>query len=194
MRKRLICLVCLALVSTFSFAQQKAPPSGRGMDQPSIPSICDNIGANFLTNCGFETGDFGSWDLTGPTDYTFIDSGDITNSGDWGAAFGPIGEFNRLTKTGPTNVGGRYHVEFWLANTLGGTGTFFGADFADQALMVLEDGSAPFEYTLFTFGPLVATEEFSTLGFIFRHDPWFWYFDDVDLEPQSAVPSGTARK
>jgi hypothetical protein len=185
MRNRLLCLVCVALLPAFSFAQQKAPPAGGGPDQPLIPSICEGIDANLLRgfNCGFERGDFSSWTLHGPTDFTFV-SGGFANSGSFGAAFGPIGDFDNLSTS--IFISGTYHVEFWLANVVGGTGTYFQADLGDQTLMAMTD-SDPFPYTLFTFGPIPANDG-DNLAFIFRHDPDFWSFDDVDLEFQSSRP------
>jgi hypothetical protein len=178
MRNRLICLVCLALLSTFSFAQQKAPPSGTGSAVDPLPSQCDGFAGNLVMNCGFETGDFAFpiWTLTGPTDFVGVDA-DHANSGNFGAFFGAIGDFNDLTQIVPTRQGQEYNIEFQLANPVGGTGTTFDAFFGFDPLMSMDD-SDPFPYTLFVFNQVTDVND-AQLRFSFRHDPDFWSFDDV---------------
>jgi hypothetical protein len=178
MRNRLIFLVCLTLLSTFCFAQQKTPPSGRAI-QADQPSQCDDPMAfpgNLVMNCGFETGNFNNWTLTGPIDFVGVDA-DHAQSGNFGAFFGAIGGFTQLTSIVPTMQGRNYHIEFQLANPEGGTGTFFRAFLGNTPLMTLED-SDPDPYRLFVFNVDVSVTD-AQLLFLFRQDPDFWWFDDV---------------
>src|SRR5712692_11064215 len=177
MRNLLICLVGLTLLSTFCFAQQKAPPSGRAI-QADQSSQCDSVDFpdNLVMNCGFETGNFNNWTLTGPTGFAGVDAAHA-QSGNFGAYFGPIGDITRLFYIVPTTEGQNYHIEFQLANPAGGTGTFFHAALGNDQLMTLTDFD-PFPYTLYVFDLDVDSTD-AQLEFQFRHDPDFWWFDDV---------------
>jgi hypothetical protein len=192
-RNRLLCLVCLALLPAFSFAQQKAPPAQRGQDQAlDIPSICEGIDANLLKmdNCGFETGDFSQWFIGGDTTYTYVGSAAEVNSGSFGAGLGPVGDSDSVIHTVPATEGQTFHIEFWLANLVGGSGTFFDADFSQTTLMQLIDADAS-QYTLYTFGPIPGhpnPEGFTQVVFFVRHDPDYWFLDDVDVELSNASP------
>src|SRR5712692_8898986 len=178
MRNRLMCLVGLTLLSTFCFAQQKAPPSGRAI-QADQPSQCDNsvdFPGNLVMNCGFETGNFNNWTLTGPTDFVGVDAAHA-QSGNFGAYFGAIADAPTLTYVVPTTQGRNYHIEFQLANPEGGTGTFFNAFLGNNLLMELSD-SDPDNYRLYVFN--VDMDVTNARLFInFRQDPDYWWFDDV---------------
>ena len=189
----LMAVVCLALLPTFSFAQEKALPSPpKAGIQPAIDSICDGLEFNFLHafgNCGFETGDFSNWVVGGDPAYVGI-SADPVNSGGYAASFGAVGDFNILNSSPVALLSGfSYHVEFWLTNPNGGSGTevqvywFPSANDDPISLLDLTD-SDPFDWTLFTFGPLPVTGDGANLSFAFRHDPAYFYLDDVDIEGQ----------
>jgi hypothetical protein len=200
MLKLLSSLAGVALLTTLSFAQSKGLPARRAGVQPAINSICEDEqhSANLLHdfNCGFESGDFSYWAMNG--DPTFTGVADYSaNSGSYGAYFGAIGDF---TGASPLPVGAdNYHVEFWLTNPLGGSGTEalvqWYPDTSDttnvQTLLDLID-SDPFDWTLLTFGPLPVTGDTGQLVFYFRHDPDYWYLDDVDIEPSSSAVSSSA--
>lgn len=140
-------------------------------------SICDNTPGNLVVNCGFETGDFSGWSQGGNTGFTGVTTG-IQNSGNYAAYMGPVGSDGFLIQ----DVGGngtQYNVSFYLYNE-GGTpndftvywnGTDVGPDLVD---------AGAFGYTLF-FGTLSGNMgAFSNqLAFGFRHDPAFWFLDDV---------------
>ena len=63
-------------------------------------SICDSIAGNVIVNCGFETGDFTGWTLTGNTGFTGVTSGSpYVNSGTYGAYLGPVGSDGFLSQS-----------------------------------------------------------------------------------------------
>jgi len=152
-------------------------------------SMCDAVSGNLVVNCGFETGDFSSWTLAGNTGFTFVESDPLfVHSGDFGAALGPIGSNGTLSQ----NVGDNstiYHVSFWYMN-LGGTPNDFtalwnGVDIGPS----LVDANA-FGYTQFAgVLPGNAGPGSNSLTFQFRHDPSFWFLDDVVVQVvQNIIP------
>jgi hypothetical protein len=206
MRPLLLSLACVAVCPVIFLAQNKTlpnqiPPHGNGEAigvAAGIPSICDGIANDAVPNCGFEYGDFTAWSVGGPTDLVGVDPS-ATNSGSYGALFGTVGDYTYLV-TSPQYAdltATSYHVEFWVANEVGGSGTHFDAQwsadgqFDDAIYLFYEDDADPFDWSLQTAGPLPAMGDGQTspaLGFVFRHDPDFWWFDDVDIE----VSSGSA--
>jgi len=149
---------------------------------------------NIVVNCGFEEGNFNHWDLEGDLSFTGV-ADYAANSGDFGAFFGAIGDFNFLTYNFHVIVGQNYHLEFWLANQAGGTPNEVKVRWVsglfDVTVLDLVDQD-PSDWTLYTFGPLPTDDFNSRLEFSFRHDPDFWYLDDVDIELQSAGPAPAA--
>lgn len=175
-------LICLILVSTSVFAQEKAPPLERE-NLTLGASECDSDSANLLSNCGFETGDFTDWGLAGAMDYVSVSTG-AAHSGNYGGSFGAVGDLTVLEQPVDTIPGQFYGIEFWLANLVGGSGTFFGAYWCGASedcfpLLVLEDPD-PFDWTLHTFGA-TADSRVSYIRFLIRHDPNYFYLDDVDV-------------
>jgi hypothetical protein len=189
--RNVIAVVCLVLLPTFVFAQQKALPSPppQADNQPPVDSICEGTSSNLLVfvNCGFETGDFTDWTVGGDTTYASVGTNTV-NSGNYAAGFGAIGNYTVLNQQIFTSRSGdTFHVEFWLTNPVGGAGTefqfyWYPSPNDDPVLLMDVTDSDPFDWTLFTFGPLPATDSGATLSFLFRHDPDFFYFDDLDVE------------
>jgi hypothetical protein len=193
MRKLLIALGCVALLSTWSTAQEKALVTPLATPQAGIASICDSNTLNLASNCGFENGDFSNWNVSGPMDFVNVDPS-AANSGSQGALFGTIGDYTYLTMSLPMGVPDpvNYHIEFWMANLVGGSGTYAAAywsadgTFDDAYLLTEMIDSDPFDWTLYTFGPLPsAAGSQPAIQFIFRHDPDFFFLDDLDAEPSN---------
>ena len=139
-------------------------------------SICDATAGNLVTNCGFETGDFTGWALTGNTGFTGVDGN--PNSGNNSAFFGPIGSDGFLTQFVGDNST-LYQISFYLYSE-GGSPNDFTAYWngVDIGPGLVDAGFFP--YTLF------ATTQAGNSGvgsnqltFGFRQDPAFWFLDDV---------------
>jgi hypothetical protein len=140
----------------------------------SAASICDAVVGNLVANCGFETGDFTGWVVTGNTGFTGV-TGSYANSGNYGGYFGAIGSDTLLTQTLPT-LAGTVDLSFYLENN-GGTPNDFtvlwnGVDVGPNLLNV---GS--FGYTQYTF--VLAGAGNDTLQFQVRQDPSYFGLDDV---------------
>lgn len=60
--------------------------------------VCQGVAGNLVANCGFETGDFSGWTLSGNTGFTGVSTG-YAFSGNFGAALGPIGSDGFLSQT-----------------------------------------------------------------------------------------------
>ena len=87
-------------------------------------SICDGVAGNLVANCGFETGNYSGWTLSGNTAITGVSTTN-PNSGIYshrsGAQFTP----SILTQLVPTVAGGVYTFSFYQRmNSLGGPGRF----------------------------------------------------------------------
>jgi len=152
----------------------------------AIPSICDGIAGNIVANCGFETGTFASWTQSGNTGFAGVSGGGVENSGDFGAFFGPVGSLGFITQNLPTTAGGTYDLEFWLRNLNGNPTNRFQASW-DGVIIFSFDNAPASPYTMYTVAGLTASSASTPLQFGFRHDPSFWYFDDVSVVGAAAA-------
>jgi hypothetical protein len=95
-----------------------------------------------------------------------------------------------------TVPGQTYDLSFWLSNQSAGTPNQFQVSFNGVVLQTITNSAAS-AYTQFTFNGLLATGASTQLQFGFRHDPSFWFFDDVIVqghvvpEPMTLVLLGT---
>jgi hypothetical protein len=60
--------------------------------------VCQSVSGNLIANCGFETGDFTGWTLTGNTGFTSVSTG-YAWSGTYGAQLGPVGSDGFLSQS-----------------------------------------------------------------------------------------------
>lgn len=168
---------------------------------------CGTNPFNLVSNCGFETGDFTSWNVIAPSVvYTTVNAGTDTYGAHSGTYEVATGEFTLnpgdINQSFTTVTGDLYSVSFYLANdgTAGGTGPGDNASFAASfgtAQPGFSTGPAenPFGWTSESFLAF-ATGTTSTLDFASSNDPNFWYLDDVSvvnlsdpqLPPSSSVP------
>src|SRR5215831_7889435 len=82
-------LTLLALVVFLSLsaqAQQKMLPPNRPLG-PLVPSACDAVAGNLVTNCGFETGDLTGWNISG-FDTNHVATSGLSHTGAFAAALG----------------------------------------------------------------------------------------------------------
>jgi len=90
----------------------KLPPQGTSIEG-CPPSECDCVDGNLVANCGFETGDFTDWTLSGDqTDMEVLPGG---HSGCYSAFLGPP-NFGFAAQDLPTAAGEYYDLSFWLRN------------------------------------------------------------------------------
>jgi PEP-CTERM motif len=61
--------------------------------------ICQSASGNLVGNCGFETGDFTNWAVTGNSGFTGVTGGAFAYSGNYGAYLGSVGGDAFLTST-----------------------------------------------------------------------------------------------
>lgn len=80
--------------------------------------ICQSASGNIVGNCGFETGDFTHWSVSGNTSFTGVTGGAYAYSGNYGAYLGAVGSDVYLSSTdflqGNTlTFAARQDLSFW---------------------------------------------------------------------------------
>lgn len=173
-------------------------------------SYCTGISDNIVSNCGFETGDFTNWTISGdtanPGDYYYGVDGFDANSGNYGAYMSQDGVSSSvdLSQTLTTIMGDMYTFSFFLEqDTAPQTGYThaFTATWGGTTVLSLTPTVAlpgPVEvWTQYTFTEM-ATSTSTIINFAFENDDSYWSFDDVvvDLnaipEPSTGLLAGAA--
>jgi hypothetical protein len=167
----------------------------------SPASICDANTQNLVSNCGFETGGFSSWTLTGNdvpgeagslygvegTDPYPLPNGTDPHSGTFQAYFSDLAaNATSLSQTLSTVVGDTYLLTFDMAQYLVGPGTvtsLFNVSFGGLSVLSLSDIGEQ-GYTAYSL-QATATSSSSVLSFTMGNDIGEFLLDDVSV---SAVP------
>jgi len=169
--------------------------------------VCGSVNQNLVLNCGFESGDFTSWNLSGNdvpgelgnlygvegTDPFPLPDGTAPNSGMFQAFFADqAADPTTLSQTLTTVVGQEYTITFYLAQAVVGPGTVNNSDlvtFGSTTIQSLSDVGEQ-GYTMYK-DTVVATSTSTTLSFKFGDDIGEFLLDDVSAiaspEP-SALP------
>jgi hypothetical protein len=153
-----------------------ATVAGSSARAQSMPSICDAITGNLVTNCGFESGTFSGWTQFGNTAFTSV-STVAPNSGTHLLRAGPAGSVGGIKQT--VNLTGAGQLSFSLlkaGESSSAVTATFEVRWGGSTLTALVD-PAPFGFTQFTFD-VVGTGD-NELAFGFRNDPNVWSLDDV---------------
>ena len=201
MRKTLLAVALTLVCGLWSASQAKAGSS-----------ICDAVVSNLVANCGFETGDFTGWTLSGNTtnpggNYYGVDAFDAS-SGNYGAYLSEdeIASTSPLvlSQVLPIQTGKNWDVTitFWLeqdtAPTTGYTHTFSASLGGDTLLSLTPTVALPGPngvWTQYTFTVADSAITSGLLSFTARNDDSYWSLDDVSVvapEPSSVLLVGTA--
>jgi hypothetical protein len=144
--------------------------------------LCGSIPGNLVANCGFETGDFTDWTLSGNEGFTGVTGlfgSTPPNSGNYQAYFGAVGSDTMVTQQPLSTIAGEdYSVTFYLAN-LGGTPNDFSAYLGGMLLTSFINAS-PFGYTEYTFTDVVPGAN-AGITFDLRQDPSYFLLDDISV-------------
>jgi hypothetical protein len=162
------------------------------------PSLCDAVTYNSVQNCGFETGDYTGWTLSGDLRYTFVSNNPV-NSGTYAAWFagGDLTEFGLpgftafMDQTITAVPGSSFFLSFVLTNNQGCSGYApEPASTASCQFSLSRNGTtlfniidpAAFGFTTYNFYNLIAGST-NTLEFASRHLPDWFVVDDVVAAP-----------
>src|SRR5215472_4062727 len=146
--------------------------------------------ADFVSNGGFETGDFTDWTQFGNTGFTGV-QGDFAgvppHSGNFQAFFGSVDSTGGIFQDLTTVAGQTYNLTFWLYN-FGGAPSSFSMSWNGAVISSMVNPPA-FGYTEFSFSGLLATGTSTQLAFTFQQNPSYFLLDDVSVV-RGTVPDG----
>jgi len=189
---RAISLLYIVAFASIPACAARAVPTGPGLDPPSL---CDALADNLVVNCGFESGSFGPWTVSGNSGFsgvgTFNGPGGVgPNSGEDYAYLGAVGEDGFMTQSIATTAGQAYDFTFFAASD-GNTPNDFTAIFGGDTVYSVSDLPLS-KYVERQF--LVTASSSSTLiEFAFRDDPGFLSLDDVSVVPAPATAAPEPR-
>jgi hypothetical protein len=148
-------------------------------------SACDAIFPNIVVNCGFETGDFTGWSVSG-NDNFISGPGDFeTHTGNFGWAGGNVGSVGFIGQILGTTAGQTYDLSFWY-NSIGLYPSELVVDFEGNHLFDQQD-LAPVGWEQFDF-TVTAANTGSLLQIGMRNDPNFDGVDDVVVTSETTTP------
>ncbi len=155
----------------------------------AVPSICDGISGNLVTNCGFEGAfvvgpppDFAGWTEIPAASGSDFGRSDNFHSGTFAAFFAATGPADdTISQLLPTTLGGLYTVKFWLEHTASFSANHFKASWNGMTLYEFQDDALGFSYTEFT-SLVTGTGSNVLLSFSGSDAPSMTYFlDDVSV-------------
>jgi hypothetical protein len=177
-----------------------------GTSSGHASSLCDAVVGNVVANCGFESGAFDGWTLSGVdvplaqdnlygvegTDPYPTPAGTAPDSGSFQAFFSDITADTTTLSQVLTTTPGSYTVSFALAQQLEGPGT------VKNSVVVTLDGATlatlsavPVQgYTFYTYTGTVAGGT-STLSLAFGNDIGEFILDDVTVVAVAPVPEAS---
>lgn len=141
-----------------------------------LPSECDAVVDNLVTNCGFELM-FSGWMRSGDPSFTGVDAV-ARHSGALGLDTGPTVSLGFFEQTLVTTPGESYDLTYWLRNAGRPARfqiTWDGEIIADDPL----SDHADHPYTQYTISGLIASTDATVIKFGFFNIPDFFWFDDV---------------
>ena len=145
-----------------------------------------NIGQNFVSNGGFETGNFNGWTLNAGSSTVGNRTG-LVHSGKYGAELGQYSTLGYLSQTLPTLAGQTYLLSLWLTNpknSYGATPNEFQVQW--EGATIYDAVNLPFTaWTNLQF-TVTATGAGSLLQFGFQDDPYYLGLDDITVKPVAA--------
>ena len=160
---------------------------------------CGAVAANLVANCGFETGSFTSWTLSGVQSspaYLGIShgvDGADAHSGSYGAYLGGFGGVLDLSQLLGTVPGTLYQIDYWLAQspaTVVPYRSSFNITFDGTSLFSISN-AASLPFTHYEFFATAATS-LSDLQFGARDDTGFFSLDDISVQPAPAPEPRTS--
>jgi hypothetical protein len=193
-------LFCAALLLFAGIQQAKA----------GSVSVCTGIAGNLASNCGFETGDFTSWTLSGNDVPGELDNlygvegvdpdGIAPNSGNYQAFFGDlVDNATTVSQTIATVLPGEYTVSLYLAQDTAATGTCNAVPCANEFGVTL-DGVTVFDFSdvpVEGYTEYVKTVDVSNpssvLNITLGNDLGYFLLDDVSVVA-TATPEPSAWK
>ncbi len=163
----------------------------------SHAATCNAVTNNLVSNCGFESGNFGPWTGTATTigsNYAGVDNRDpfttesTPYSGTYEAYLGGYLSPIALTQTLATTAGDVYQIEFALLNDATPA-----APYTDNFSVLFGGGSVFSEtdvpadaYKLYTLY-WTATSSTTALSFVSENDGGYFELDSVSVSSMSAV-------